>query len=488
METMTVLALALLLLQAGPGAADVVVLKDGTTRSGRIVSEDAQEVILESFIKGAKGQVVGTARVTLQRSAIDRIERVSGEAKRQAEERAKAFSERGVRRAQALANVHAVPAKFEGREGYEVVGTHYVLKATGDLTFVKDVAVCLDEIFAAYRRFFDVRRNEFRKVKVFVFSDRIEYDLYNLARHGGTVAAVAYYHVSENTIAAYNLIEKEKEKLIRDETLDAQKDLERFRSEAQAVERRVVELVKEIRQRIQDEAVELRRQIRSDGQGGKDQRIQEIDRREKQAMDELRDGKAEVQKELQDARRKANAAIEKCSQVIERNEKVLAGQNSLMFETLFHEGFHAFASNHLWEGSDQKEFPRWLHEGMACYFERSVVESGMLIHGASHPEFLKMLKERIVLKTVLPVEKILRGGADMFTLTHPKQAERRTLYYAQSWALVHYLSSRATSKQIETFVNEVLSGKDAVESFERLTGKKVRQVDDELRAHLESLN
>jgi hypothetical protein len=254
------------------------------------------------------------------------------------------------------------------------------------------------------------------------------------------------------------------------------------------VERRVVDLVKEIRQQIQDEAAELRRQIRSDGQGGKDQRIQEIDRREKQALEELRDGKAEVQKELQDARRKANAAIERCAQVIDRNEKVIAGQNSLMFETLFHEGFHAFASNHLWEGSDKKEFPRWLHEGMACYFERSVVESGVLVHGASHPEFLKMMKERYILKTVLPVEKILRGGAEMFTLTHPKEAERRTLYYAQSWALAHYLSSRVTSKQIETYVNEVLSGRDTVEAFERLTGKTCRQLDDDLRIHLESLN
>jgi len=167
---------------------------------------------------------------------------------------------------------------------------------------------------------------------------------------------------------------------------------------------------------------------------------------------------------------------------------VIAGQNSLMFETLFHEGFHAFASNYLWEGSGQKEFPRWLHEGMACYFERSVVESGMLIHGASYPEFLKLLKERYVLRTVFPVEKILRGGAEMFGLTHASQAERRTAYYAHSWGLAHYLASRVTSKEIETYVNDVLSGKDGVAAFERMTGKTCAQVDVELRAHLEAMN
>ncbi|MBI3854651.1 MAG: DUF1570 domain-containing protein, partial [Planctomycetes bacterium] len=266
-----------------------------------------------------------------------------------------------------------------------------------------------------------------------------------------------------------------------------QKDIERFRNQAQDVERKIVTLVRDLRQRIQDEAMELRRRIRSDGQGGKEQRIQDIDRQEKQALDELKDGKAQAQKELQDARRKANDAIEKCTQLIDRNEKVIAGQNSLMFETLFHEGFHAFASNYLWEGSGQKEFPRWLHEGMACYFERSVVESGMLVHGASHPDFLKLMAERYVLRTVFPVEKVVRGGAEMFTLSHGTLAERRTAYYAHSWALAHYLSAKVTPKQIEAYVNEVLSGKDGVAAFERLAGKSCAQLDGELRTYLEAM-
>ncbi|MBI3855819.1 MAG: hypothetical protein HY293_09035, partial [Planctomycetes bacterium] len=197
--------LVLLLLQAAPGGQDVVVLKDGTTRSGRIVSETPRELELETFIKSAKGQVVGSAKITIAKLDIDRIERASAESKRAAEERSKAFSERGVRRAEQLAKIQPVPLRFEGRDGVQVTGAYYVLQSTCDTAFVKDVAVCLDEIFGAYRRFFDIRRNADRKVKVLVFSDRTEYDLYNLARNGGTVGAVAYYRVPDNTIAVYNL-------------------------------------------------------------------------------------------------------------------------------------------------------------------------------------------------------------------------------------------------------------------------------------------
>lgn len=481
------LATLLVCFQAAAGDQDVVVLRSGGTRTGRIVSETPTELIVETFIKSAKGQVVGSARLTIPRADIERIERASPESRRQADERSKAFSERGIRRAELLAKFTPAPIRLNGRPGFEVRGTQFILHSTCDLVMVKDIAVCLEEVFAAYRRFFEVQRNLDRKVKITVLNDRTEYDLHNMAWNGGTIPNVAFYNVPDNSITAYNLIEREKEREIRRELQDAQKDIERFRSEVQSVERQIVGLVKDLRQKIHDEAVELRRRIRADGQGAKDARVLEIDRLEKQALDELKEGKAAAQKELQDARRKAAEAAERCARVIDRNEKVIVSQNGELFETLFHEGFHAFAANFLWEGSGQKEFPRWLHEGMAGYFERSVVESGLLIHGSPHPAFLGLMKDRFLAQSALPTEKLLRSGAESFMLTHAREAGRQTAYYAQSWALAHYLAGRVTPKQIETYVNEVISGKDGVESFERMLGKKCGQVDAELRAHLETI-
>lgn len=208
---------------------------------------------------------------------------------------------------------------------------------------------------------------------------------------------------------------------------------------------------------------------------------------ERKALNELKEGKSAVQSELQEARRRTSQEMQKGRQIIEKNEGIIFQQNLKMFETLFHEGFHAFASNHLWEGSGKIEFPRWLHEGMACYFESAVVEAGTLIHGAPHAAFLNILREKIVLRTTLPLEKILRGGAEEFTLNHPTDAGRRTTYYAQSWALAHFLNGRVSREQIEAFVGDALARKDPVGSFERMMGRTCAKVEEELRAHLESL-
>jgi len=179
--------------------------------------------------------------------------------------------------------------------------------------------------------------------------------------------------------------------------------------------------------------------------------------------------------------------MEKCRQAIEHNETVLALQNRAVFETLYHEAFHAFAAMYLWEGSGQKEFPRWLHEGMASYFESAATEGAILVHGSPHAGFLALLQEKTALRTVLPVQKILRGGPEEFTLAHPTDAARRTQYYAQSWAMAHYLAAHVSKEQLENYVVEVVSGKDPVAAFERLTGKSCDGFEAALKEHLDAL-
>ena len=100
------------------------------------------------------------------------------------------------------------------------------------------------------------------------------------------------------------------------------------------------------------------------------------------------------------------------------------------------------------------------------------------------------LIENLQRESLTPMETAagLKQLGEMFGLTHASQAERRTAYYAHSWGLAHYLASRVSSKEIETYVNDVLSGKDGVAAFERMTGKTCAQVDSELRAYLEAMN
>ncbi|HVR86302.1 MAG TPA: DUF1570 domain-containing protein [Planctomycetota bacterium] len=477
----------LLLLQNVPGDQDVVRLRDGTTRSGRILSESRDDVVLETLIKGAKGQVVGTVKVTIARDQIQDIDRTTPEARRLAEARSKNFGERGTRRFEALNRIVPTAVRFQGLQGFRVTGTHYVLESSCDAAFVKDVALSLEEVFAAYERYFGVRRNGEQKVKVLMFADRLEYEFYNLHAADGKVSAVAYYRPSDNTIAAYNMIQKEKEQLIRTEIRNAQEDLDKFRTRVSAAEKQIAAMMPALRQQITDDFNERRRLILTDDKGAKDRRLADLDNQEKQAVDDLKNGKDSVVKELQDAKRAANAELEKARQLIEHNEDVLLAQNRAVFETIFHEAFHAFAATYLWKGSGEKEFPRWLHEGMACYFETATIEGVLLVHGAPHPGFLRLMREKQMMRTTLPVEKIIRGGPEEFMLVHPTEAGRRTDYYAGSWALAHYLALRVTREQLEAYVNDVLAGKDPVAAFERLTGKSCAQLELDLKAHLDAL-
>lgn len=481
-----VLLSCLLLLQSVPGDQDVVRLKDGTTRSGRILSESADEVVLETLIKGPKGQVVGTAKVTVARSQIVSIDRTSPEVRRLAEERAKNFGERGLRRAEALNRIVPAPVRFQGHDGFRVTGLHYVLESSCSISFVKDVAVCLEEVFASYERFFGIRRNGEKKVKVLMFADRLQYEFYNLHAAEGKISAVAYYRPGDNVVAAYNLVEREKEQLIRTEIDGLLQDIDKYRTRLLAAERQIAALMPAWRRQVADEANELRRLILEDAQGGKDKRLADIDNQEKKMLADLKEGKNAVSAELQSARRALTADIEKCRRVIEHNEAVLAQQNREVFETLFHETFHAFASTYLWEGSGKKEFPRWLHEGMASYFETATVEGALLVHGAPHARFLQLIREKQVLRTAMPVEKVIRGGPEEFTLIHPG-LNRRSDYYAQSWALAHYVAMRASKEQLAAYVDDVLAGKDPVAAFERLAGKSCAQVEIDLKAHLDGM-
>jgi hypothetical protein len=476
----------LLLGQAAP-EADVVTLKDGTTRTGRILSESSSEIVLETFIKGAKGQVVGTAKQTIDKANVAKVERASEEARKKAADRSLAFGERGVRRAEALAKMRPVPAEIDGLSGFRVEGTHFVLETTAEVTFAKDVAVSLEEVFAAYRKYFDIRRNADRKVKVFVLSDKDEYARFQQRRHGDAILNAAYYHSKENYIAAYNMVQKEEERRVRAEILQLERAIEGFRAEVVTAERRVDSIALDLRRKVQAAAAAERRAIRAAGGPEAAARLQQVDRQEREILEDLKRQETDAQKQLGEARKKADEAIANNRKVIDRNEKVLAGQNRAMFELLYHEGFHAFAANFLWEGSAKAEFPRWLHEGMATYFEMSSVEGGELIHGTPHPAFHRIFREKAVLNALLPLEKLFSGGPEQFLVTHRSQAERSGAYYAQSWALAHFLASRATREQLAAYVADILAGKDGSAAFERMLGKPCRELEVDLREHIEGL-
>lgn len=102
--------------------------------------------------------------------------------------------------------------------------------------------------------------------------------------------------------------------------------------------------------------------------------------------------------------------------------------------TLQHEGFHQFASEQLGDG-----LPRWLDEGLAGYFEHSILTRTRFITGLVPAERADYLHAAARAGELLPL-------AELFALTPTDWTGRvrsghgsvRAMYW-QSWSVVHFL-------------------------------------------------
>ena len=465
---------------------DVIRMKDGTVRRGRIVSETNQEVVLETLIRGSKGETLGSGKATLLRSEIDSIERAPEEARRKAEERSRAFGERGLRRSEALSRIRPEPAAIDGAPGLRVAGTFTVLDSTCEIAFVKDAACTLEEIFEAYHRHMGVRRRAGQKIKVYLFDGRDEYVRFQNRRYGGAVLNPAHYNSKDNFIAAFNMVQKDEERRVRAEIRRVEGLIEALKAGVASESGRINRQAREIRQKIADAAGEARRALHAQNPPNLAELLRKVDQWEREKREGLKGEEAALQKELDDLRKAAQEKIEANRKILEHNERVLLNQNRAMLEMLFHEGFHAYAANFLWEGRESEKFPRWLQEGMASYFERSVVEAGELIHGTPHPAFVRVLREQMARAGLPRLGDILKGSAELFVVlkAEKEQVDRSTVNYAYCWLMAHALAGTLAAERTRPYVEDVIGGADPVQAFEKFAGRKVPAVEADLRARI----
>ena len=94
--------------------------------------------------------------------------------------------------------------------------------------------------------------------------------------------------------------------------------------------------------------------------------------------------------------------------------------------TIFHEGVHWYMNSMLFKA------PHWLHEGIAEVFSTFEVEGAKMRWGEPVPAHVFLLRRT----PPLPIEKLLAVRADDKLFNDDA---RIGLYYAESWALTHYL-------------------------------------------------
>ncbi|MBA2501429.1 MAG: tetratricopeptide repeat protein [Pyrinomonadaceae bacterium] len=126
------------------------------------------------------------------------------------------------------------------------------------------------------------------------------------------------------------------------------------------------------------------------------------------------------------------------------------------YAVVYHEYVHLLLSN------NTSNAPLWFNEGLAEYYSMFDVDGKQRVKiGAPVFEHARLLRE----SNVLPLRTLLTvDGSSPFY----KEADKRGIFYAQSWALVHYLihgREGARFRKLQTYFDLVASGKPLEESF-----------------------
>src|SRR5205085_8323707 len=138
-------------------------------------------------------------------------------------------------------------------------------------------------------------------------------------------------------------------------------------------------------------------------------------------------------------------------------------------------------SVHLLIGSSARHVPDWLNEGLAQYYSTFCLSTRGGVLGAPiqrHVEFLRAHK----LLTLAQLFQIERGSTDYV------EDERNDIFYAQSWALVHYLISGNEGRrqlQLLRFMEMLAAGLPVERSFQQSFHADYQTIETELTAYVE---
>ena len=141
--------------------------------------------------------------------------------------------------------------------------------------------------------------------------------------------------------------------------------------------------------------------------------------------------------------------------------------------------FHEYA--HLLIGNTIGAAPAWLNEGLAGFYEMTHVTDGgkKVLLGRAPAEHVGLLKG----STLIPIKELLSidQGSQVYN-----EGSRRGVFYAQSWALTHYLTlgSKERAPQFRQYLTAVRNGVEHQRAFSDAFSADIALLDRELFAYV----
>lgn len=137
-------------------------------------------------------------------------------------------------------------------------------------------------------------------------------------------------------------------------------------------------------------------------------------------------------------------------------------------------------SHHVMARAGDVPYPGWFREGFAEFFATATVsEAGSASFGLPNPGRLQALAQQ----RWLPMDVVLRADGSLGVAGQQQMG----MYYAQSWALTHWLvTDAARIRNLSAYVTAVNGGQDPVAAWQAIFAMTPDQLTAELRAHVRS--
>lgn len=152
-------------------------------------------------------------------------------------------------------------------------------------------------------------------------------------------------------------------------------------------------------------------------------------------------------------------------------------EDASTYRVIFHEYVHFIVDNNFGKAS----VPPWFNEGLATYYETFALEDDQKAHLGNLDENNLLLLQQ---QKLIPLETFFK--IDYYSL-HNQGNHGKTIFYAQAWALMHYLQQGgkgARRAQLSKFINLIINNKPPKEAFQEAFQTDYATMEKELKDYV----
>lgn len=151
------------------------------------------------------------------------------------------------------------------------------------------------------------------------------------------------------------------------------------------------------------------------------------------------------------------------------------GEDADTFGTIFHEYVHFIVNTNF----GKSEVPPWFNEGLAEYYQTFAIEDDQKAKlGLPQSNHLYLLQQ----SKLIPLETLFK--INNYSL-HQNGNHSRSIFYAESWALMHYLIQGGKTEGLNKFLTFALKDVPAEKAFQDAFQMTYAQMERELRKYVE---